>query len=287
VSKAGRKPPQHAFAFGENWRTFTAQYLSEERTAQAIRSLREFAEGYDFTGKRFLDVGCGSGLFSLAAHRLGVGSVTSFDVDADSVRSCEDLRQREGAPATWEVKQGSVLDGAFLAGLQTYDVVYAWGVLHHTGDMWRAIDNTTRLVSPGGLLWIAIYNRADGFALYPDGRFGPSSLWAIEKRLYNRLPRVIQDAVDYSMMTMVGVLHLCRLKNPFRGIRNYQKFRGMSFRVDIRDWLGGYPYEFATVEEVFDFVKRRGFQLQNLKSTNGLRNNEFLFRRASGESASG
>jgi SAM-dependent methyltransferase len=124
----------------------------------------------------------------LAARRLGA-KVHSFDYDPRSVACTAELRRRYFTDdPDWRVEQGSALDPDYLKSLGTFDVVYSWGVLHHTGDMWRAVDNAAGCVRQGGLLYISIYNRADGFALHPDGRIGPSGLWAFEKRAYNRLP---------------------------------------------------------------------------------------------------
>jgi 2-polyprenyl-3-methyl-5-hydroxy-6-metoxy-1,4-benzoquinol methylase len=267
------------FAFGKNWREFVEKHIDEERVEEALESLRKFSKGYDFSGRSFVDIGCGSGLFSLCAHRLGA-EVTSFDVDKDSVGCCEYLWEREGRPQNWRITHGSILDEALVRALGTFDFVYSWGVLHHTGAMWRAIENATQMVAPAGHLYIAIYNKADGFAFYDDGRFGPSSLWSREKRCYAALPHLLQKAVDYTVMGGMIGLYALTLQNPLKKIRGHKAVRGMSWRIDIKDWLGGYPYEYASVAEIFNFVAPRGFILENLVSTNGLRNNEFLFQKA-------
>jgi SAM-dependent methyltransferase len=273
--------PHEPFAFGKNWRAFVEKYLNDERVEEARQSLLKFTKGYDFRGKRFLDIGCGSGLFSLCAHRLGA-EVTSFDVDNDSVGCCEYLREDEGRPRNWHITHGSILDESFVRGLGSFDFVYSWGVLHHTGAMWRAIENAADMVKSAGCFYIAIYNKADGFAFYDDGRFGPSSLWLWEKRFYAALPSPLQTAVDYTVMGAMVGLYALTLQNPVKKIRGHKALRGMSWRIDIKDWLGGYPYEYASVAEVFNFLEPRGFTLKNLVSTNGLRNNEFLFQKSSG-----
>ena len=273
---------EKSFEFGKNWESFVKKYLDQERIHEAKRSLAEFLGTSSLEGKTFVDVGCGSGLFSLAAYTLGASLILSFDADADSVKCCEYLREKEGFPEHWKVEIGSVLDGAFVSALGKYDIVYSWGVLHHTGKMWKAIENTAGLVSESGMLYIAIYNKADGIALYPDGRFGSSKFWEKEKKFYASLSPSVQNLADYAVMSALIVMYLLTLRNPVKMIQSHKKnYRGMSWRIDIKDWLGGYPYQYASVAEIFAFVKKLGFSLENLRCNNGLLNNEYLFRRIS------
>src|SRR2546423_4135246 len=128
------------FEFGKNWSRFLAE-LDDRRIARAEESLREMLEITDLRGKNFLDVGSGSGLFSLAARRLGA-RVHSFDYDPQSVACTRELRRRFFPDdAQWQVEEGSALDEKFVRALGTVDVVYSWGVLHHTGAMWRALEH--------------------------------------------------------------------------------------------------------------------------------------------------
>jgi SAM-dependent methyltransferase len=268
------------YAFGKNWRSFIEGHLTDERIVEARDSLTAFTRLDNFEGKSFLDIGCGSGLFSYSARLLGAEPVVSFDVDADSVGCCRELRRREGDPEEWRVLEGSVLDDDFMDSLGQFDMVYSWGVLHHTGGMWRAIENAAKRVAPGGLLYIAIYNKADGIGLYSDGRAGSSSFWEKEKRLYNALPELGKRVIDAGAASAMVLAYLLAGRNPVAEIKSHKTLRGMSWMVDIRDWLGGWPYEYASVEEIFTFVHERfGFTLENVISTNTLRNNEFLFRR--------
>jgi 2-polyprenyl-6-hydroxyphenyl methylase/3-demethylubiquinone-9 3-methyltransferase len=277
-----------AYAFGQNWRSFIDRHFNAERLDEASRSLTQFLKLGTLKNRTFLDVGCGSGLFSLAAQRLGASRVVSIDVDGDSVECCRELWSREGNPKGWQVLEGSILDDGLVKRLGEFDVVYSWGVLHHTGDLWRAVENAAACVRPGGLLYIAIYNRADGFGMYSDGRIGPSTMWALEKRAYNRLPVWTKRVVDYTAAAGMVCGYLLSGRNPVAQIRNHKTMRGMSWMVDIRDWLGGYPYEYASVAEVFGFLHERlGFSLEGLSSTNSLRCNEYLFRRPTGGARKG
>ena len=259
------------FSFGKNWYAFVHSYLNDERIREASKSLSDFLGLQTLEGMTFLDVGCGSGLFSLAAYRLGASAIVSFDFDPFSVKCCEYLKEKEGSPANWTVTKGSILDDDFLGNINKADVVYSWGVLHHTGNMWQAIRNASKLVIPGGLFFIAVYNRV-------GGPFG-SKTWLELKRVYNRSPRIIKWVIEYSFISLIILKMLVTLKNPASEIKNYQKNRGMNFITDIKDSLGGYPYEYADAGEVFRFCKQEfGFVLENMRTVNDLGLNEFLFR---------
>jgi 2-polyprenyl-6-hydroxyphenyl methylase/3-demethylubiquinone-9 3-methyltransferase len=262
------------FQFGENWWSFL-KTLDESRIQEAERSLSTMLGRGSLAGLTFLDVGCGSGLFSLAAVRLGAARVHSFDFDPMSVACAESLRQRFFPRSTaWTIEQGSAVDSAYVASLGAWDVVYSWGVLHHTGAMWRAIGNVAGAVRPGGTLFISIYN--------DQGLL--SRFWTMIKRAYNTgLPaRALITAVFVPVFGARGAARdTLEGHNPLRRYRDYRKTRGMSMFHDWRDWLGGYPFEVAKPEEIFEFVKSRGFMMERLKTcAGGLGCNEFVFHRS-------
>lgn len=272
-------PQTPEFNFGHNWKGFVRRHFNAERRSFARRSLTQFLGVKNLHGRTFIDVGCGSGLFSLAANDLGAKRLVSFDINPLSVDCCTRLRALSEHPASWEIHHGSVLDKAFVGGLGTFDVVYSWGVLHHTGEMWTAIRNACELVAPGGVFFLAVYNRVDQFGVFPDGRFGTSRFWEKEKRLYVKMPHVAQRAFDGVVATMLIFSYLVTFQNPVRKIHQFRNlYRGMSWIVDIRDWLGGYPYEYAGIDEVFHFMKKAGFTLENLLPNTGFGNNQYLFR---------
>jgi 2-polyprenyl-3-methyl-5-hydroxy-6-metoxy-1,4-benzoquinol methylase len=265
------------FAFGKNWRSYL-NTIDDERIAEASRSLSSMLRRDSLESATFVDVGCGSGLFSLAAARLGADRIHSLDFDPDSVDCARTLRERYGiSPERWTVGEGSVLDAEYLDALGTFNIVYSWGVLHHTGDMETALGNVARLVAPGGALYIAIYND-QGFR---------SRIWLVIKRIYNRLPPSLRGA--YTVMVM-GPRELMNFaasivrRRPGRYLRSwthYQNARGMSRVHDLVDWVGGYPFEVATPERIFDFYRDRGFKLRELTTCGGrLGCNQFLFTRS-------
>jgi 2-polyprenyl-3-methyl-5-hydroxy-6-metoxy-1,4-benzoquinol methylase len=261
------------FDFGKNWTAFLTT-VDEPRIHQAEDALRDMLGVEHLRGRRFLDIGSGSGLMSLAARRLGA-TVTSFDFDPGSVRCTRTLRDRyHPNDPQWTVEQGSVLDDAMLTRLGRFDVVYSWGVLHHTGAMWRAIENAAALVDKGGQLFIAIYNH--------QGR--RSEGWRRIKRLYcsGTAGRLIVSSVFVPYFAAHTVFEdVKEARNPLKRLaRDFGgAARGMSVVHDWFDWLGGYPFEYARPEEIFDYVHARGFALEKLKTTASLGCNEFVFRR--------
>jgi len=261
------------FEFGKNWSLFL-ETLDEERMREARGSLCQFLGAQDLNGRTFLDIGSGSGLFSLAAKQLG-SSVRSFDYDANSVKCTETLKQRYFPGAKdWEITPGSILDRAFVESLGSFDICYSWGVLHHTGHLWHALFNAQIPVKKGGLLFVAIYND-EGIV---------SAFWKIIKRLYcsHPAPRALLTAMFFSIFFLAGLLaDIAGLKNPAKRYEEHKKHRGMSLVHDWRDWLGGYPYEVATHETVASFLGNLGFeQVVFKKPPIGFGNNQFVFRKA-------
>jgi len=257
-----------AFAFGENWARFLTS-LSDRQIEQATGAVSTLV-GSDLRGKTFVDIGSGSGLSSLAARRLGA-RVYSFDYDERSVACTQELRRRFFPhDEDWTVAQGSVLDRDYLATLGQFDIVYSWGVLHHTGQMWKAIENAAGLVRPGGLFIIGIYN-------FRGGRRGTAT-WTRLKRWYCSAARWQQLTWETAYVCWQLVSTAAVGRNPFRMIRDYHHGRGMSWRRDATDWLGGYPYEAATPAEILEFVRGRfGFVLAKQKIDLGLGVSEFVF----------
>ncbi|HDZ08456.1 class I SAM-dependent methyltransferase [Pseudohongiella sp.] len=262
------------FSFGDNWSNFLT-VLDAERIVEAERSLRFMLNVDALNDKTFLDIGSGSGLFSLAARSLGA-KVHSFDYDPKSVACTEELRRRYFPhDLEWKVEQGSALDATYLQSLGKFDVVYSWGVLHHTGAMWLGIENAIARVANGGKLYLAIYND-QGIK---------SHIWWLVKFIYNKLPRPINMIYAYLLGLVANIINILKYTiklQPMTAISpllGYKKNRGMSLSHDLIDWMGGFPYEFARYDLLMEYAKARGFTLERGEEATSLGCHQMVFRK--------
>lgn len=249
------------FKFGANWLDFIKS-LEKTGVQNALACLKEMLRVDNLSGMSFLDAGSGSGLSSLAARKLGA-TVHSFDFDPDSVACTIALKNQFCCQDDkWTVESGSLLDADYLNKLGMYDIAYCWGVAHHTGEMWKALENLTPLVANGGKLFVAIYNREDVFSQY----------WLFIKRYYNkysflRWPLLMAHFIYPFLPSLVFRIITGRLSPS----------RGMSLWHDLVDWVGGYPFEVASVREITEFFYQLGFRLDSIRTTNRSGCNEFVF----------
>lgn len=260
------------FEFGENWRDY-AKTIDIQRIKSAISGMQRLFPD-NLSGKAFMDIGCGSGLHSLAALSLGASSVLAVDIDENSVATTHDVLSKHFPSARWTAQLASVFDMT-VEQFGTFDVVYSWGVLHHTGDMWSAIETAAKLVKPGGQFALAIYAAT---------RLDP--VWRIEKRIYSNWPKALQWLVRQIFVGALMSAQALRGRNPISLVTR-ARARGMNFSHDVHDWLGGYPYQSATADELHDricamgFTEERSFRIPPAFGLFGSGCHEFVFRKPS------
>jgi SAM-dependent methyltransferase len=259
------------FGFGRNWKNYVKNHLSDQAVNTTAIHLANFLGTDNLSGFSFLDIGCGSGVHALAALNLGCERLVAFDLDPESVETSRSVLEHTNT-IKWALHQGSVLDLDFVSSLGTFDIVYSWGVLHHTGDVWKALENAASCVAPGGQLYIALYERE-----IPQGRNG--AFWLRVKELYNRGGFITRMALEAICILYHWLSLILQGVNPIRFVKNYsQESRGMNYITDVRDWLGGWPMEFVSINDVFrKFCLEGNFILRNLRF--GEANTEYLFQK--------
>ncbi len=265
---------QKRFNFGRNWINYS-NTLNQSQIKKAEDSLKEVFDVKNFNEKDFIDIGSGSGIFSLAAVNLGA-KVLSFDYDEDSVKSTKFLKSLYHKDnVKWRIESGSVLDEKYLESLGKFDYVYSWGVLHHTGDLKKALVNASQMVKESNSeVVIAIYND-QGIK---------SKIWKIIKKIYclggffSFILRFIFIPYFFLKYIFIGII---KYKDPTTPFKYYKKKRGMHIYFDWIDWLGGYPFEVATPEMIFNVFHSRGFTLEKLTCTIRSGCNEYRFKKGS------
>jgi predicted RNA methylase len=235
------------FSFGENWAEY-AQKIDEKRIEEAEKSIVRLVGKEAIEGRTFLDIGCGSGLFSLAAVRLGARQLLAVDLDPQSVETTRRTLSRHVPGANWDCRQISVFD-LDPSTVGTFDVVYSFGVLHHTGAMYDAITKASKLVAPNGMLTLGLY-----------GKTPFCGMWRVEKRIYSRSPKWVQKVIAKVYVEVVRLRLALKGESLKKKREQYWKQRGMEMANDTHDWLGGYPYESISPKEIMGFMHGLGFE---------------------------
>lgn len=283
---------EERYPFGKNWQRFIQKNFNDKRLKKAKSSLLEVLRLSNLNGYSFLDIGCGSGLHSLAALRSGASRVVSFDIDSDAVDIAKYLRYKEGNPSQWEVRQGSILDDVFMYSLPQVDIIYAWGVLHHTGNTWKALENSRIPLSSNGILLTALYSYTNYFNGHLQSAKPTPEQWLVIKRRYNKAGILGKKIMEWRHILRTFLWEdfnhfWSELKTPakaiqtirgfYKGVSGYKESRGMELWTDVRDWLGGWPMDFLKESEVIQFAESR-LELELLDMATGEGNTEFIFR---------
>lgn len=247
------------FKFGKNWKTFNLKSnLSHLEHSQ--KSLEDLIGKDVIRDKTVLDIGCGSGIHALSFLRAGAKYIKCLDLDPDAVDTTVNRLEVENSNK-WSAQIANILDFKSNSH-EFFDIVFSWGVLHHSGNLMLAINNSAGYCKDGGLLVLAIYRKTS-----------LCSFWKIEKKIYNIVPSYFQKMIDLIFACIFLFAKWAQGNTPRAFVKNYRLRRGMDFMTDIRDWLGGYPYESASPATIHNFLTVRGFKL--IKSN--IRDKQFGF----------
>lgn len=263
------------FSFWKNWARFLER-LNEKKINQAKDYLENFIWGKEkIEGKTVIDFWCWSGLMSLCFYLLWAKKIVSIDIDDNSINCTKYLKEKYCKQTNkWDILKGSILNENFIKSLWKYDIVYSWGVIHHTWNMWKWLDLIWKLVNNNWLLYIAIYNKYE--------KFPSSKLWLKIKKIYANSNFLIRKIMYYLLIMEIIFMRIIKWQNPYKYIKDYYKNsnRWMDFFRDVEDWVGWYPYEYASIEEIKDFYEKKWYKLINLYDSSAWWwCNEFLFKK--------
>ena len=233
------------FKFGENWKNFS-NLIDNNRLKEAVTSLKKLTNKKSLNNLSFLDIGCGSGLSSLAAIQLNCKKIYAIDQDEQSIKTTKKVLQKSRFKKVKVEKK----DLFTLNEKEKFDIVYSWGVLHHTGNMLEAIKKSTKMVSKNGMIILALYKKTK-----------LCNLWKIEKYIYKSSPKVIQNFIKNLFIFLFKLAMILKRKNFSNYINDYKTKRGMDFYHDVHDWLGGYPYESISIEEISKIMDKFGYKM--------------------------
>ena len=233
------------FKLGENWKNFS-NLIDNNRLKEAVTSLKKLTNKKSLNNLSFLDIGCGSGLSSLAAIQLNCKKIYAIDQDEQSIKTTKKVLQKSRFKKVKVEKK----DLFMLNEKEKFDIVYSWGVLHHTGNMLEAIKKSTKMVSKNGMLILALYKKTK-----------LCNLWKIEKYIYKSSPKVIQNFIKNLFIFLFKLAMILKRKNFSNYINDYKTKRGMDFYHDVHDWLGGYPYESISFEEISKIMDKFGYKM--------------------------
>ena len=243
----GNMTPSGEFSFGQNWLNFVETQVDHKIIQSHAADIQKKYDTVNLSikGKRVLDLGCGSGLSSFAFLTLGAASVTSVDIDPKSIEAARLMKQRFSSDSamnikgSWSIIESSVFD--LSEGFDNlFDIVYSWGVLHHTGNMWEAIKRTRGFCNAHGILHLALYISGFKYSQHLE-----------MKHYFKFLDR------DQKINALFNYLSGGK-QEISRDIFRFDD-RGMNVFHDALDWLGGLPYEVCDPAVLECYLNQNGF----------------------------
>ncbi len=218
-------------AFPEGSLEFFEKMEEERYRGQAF--IHAFAQFTRWRGKKVLEVGCGCGIDLIQFARAGA-EIYGIDLSHYSVELTRKCLELYGLQA--EVKQG---DGRHLPFSSDYfDLVYSWGMLHHSPQPSKAVEEIYRVLKPGGYIKAMVYYH-NSPAWLP--------LWLkyalLKGRIFTSLSRVISEHYESPgtrTFTMKQIKDLFRLFSelkfesaPLREIAFLKKYQALSWLVNL------------------------------------------------------
>ncbi len=232
------------------WTEYIPEYEASEKHWLLFYSPEEVK------GKTVLDAGCGTGVFSIIFARNGAAKVTGIDISPGSLGTARGLKEKFGL-ANAEFQQQDMLHLSFRDA--SFDIVWAWGTVHHTTDPLGAITELIRVLKPGGSLFLAIYKQT-------------SVTWIHEiiRKTMIRTPRW-----SWNVLAKAGAFMLTPVVFLFK--RRQKSRKGEKLSELILDWYFVPIRHYYTPEEIRVFLERKKFRIEKYLAHSGRFNSSSNF----------
>jgi ubiquinone biosynthesis O-methyltransferase len=233
------------------------EYIPEYEASEKHWSL--FYNPKEVKGKTVLDAGCGTGVFSIIFARNGAAKVTGIDISPGSLDTARSLKKKFGL-ANAEFRQQDMLRLPFASA--SFDIVWAWGTVHHTTDPLGAIAELIRVLKPGGSLFLAIYKRTNVTWVHE-----------IVRKTMIRTPRW-----SWNSLAKAGALALSPIVFLFK--KRQKSRKGEKLSELILDWYFVPIRHYYRPEEIRSFLEARKFKIENYLAHSGRFNSSsnFIFK---------
>jgi ubiquinone/menaquinone biosynthesis C-methylase UbiE len=235
------------------WTEYIPEYEASEKHWLLFFSPEEVK------GKAVLDSGCGTGIFSIIFAKNGAGQVTGIDISPGSLGTAESLKQKFGLTNA-RFEQQDMLHLPYDDA--SFDIVWAWGTVHHTTDPLGAIDGLIRVLKPGGSILLAIYKKTKVTWIHEAIR---RTLVKTPRRSWNALAKI---------MAFFGTPIVWVFK------RREKARKGESLSELILDWYFVPIRHYYKPDEIRTRLEGKGFAIENYLAHSGRFNSSsnFIFK---------
>ena len=222
------------------------EYLPEYNASETHWKI--FYSPQDIEGKSVLDAGCGTGIFSIIFARNGAASVLGIDISEGSLETAKALKTKFDLENASFQKQ-DMLDLPFAD--ESFDIVWAWGTVHHTTDPFKAMSELIRVLRAEGSILLAVYTRTRVTFLHE-----------IIRKALVRTPRKTWKALSKILALVLSpVVYFFKKREKSR--------KGEKLEELIMDWYFVPIRHYYYPEEIKVFLEEQGFTIEKYLPASG------------------
>lgn len=236
----------HKEKVGKFYDVVWTEYLPEYNASEAHWNI--FYSPQDVRGKSVLDAGCGTGIFSTIFARNGAAKVLGIDISEGSLETAKALKAKFHLENT-DFKKQDMLALPFED--ESFDIVWAWGTVHHTTDPFRAMCELTRVLKTGGSILLAVYTRTKVTFLHE-----------IIRKTLIRTPRKTWKALSKILALLLYPVVLVFKKRE-------KSRKGEKLEELIMDWYFVPIRHYYYPEEIKTFLEEQGFAVEKFLPASG------------------